>query len=718
MTGLRMRSATVLIPAAALAVVALALGVAWADLAPDERQTLGALMTPPRIGLFALFAVVLAAVLGLVAYRLWAPASAAARRMAETAGLVAHGNPAYRLPPDDLPTPELRAVADAVNALAAERSKLLEDVATTVAEANARVEEERKRLAALVAELEQSVLVCNREGRVLLYNAAAEALFVTAQASGASERLGLGRSVFGIIDRAVIQHALEAMECQGARDERESTHFVTATAEGRLLRVRVGPVPGAGEAPAGGRELAGYVLLLADVTENVDADTKRVALFQGLVEQTRAALANIRAAIENLTEHPAMTDARRAQFGAIIRDEAVRLSERLHHVTAEVSEGLRAGWPLEEMRGEDLLTLVRSRIARRAGLAARLEAVAPALWLRVDSFSLAQGLSYVARRLKDEYGVREVRVALTQAAGHAQLDVLWQGPPMSSETAFAWQSEPFTEGGEDSGLTLAQVVERHGGEAWYQRDVPTQTAYFRLLLPLAGASGVQRARSAVPSRPEFYDFDLFRRSPATDALDDRALGDLAYTVFDTETTGLNPAEGDEIIAIGAVRIVNGRLLHGETFESLVDPRRSLGAASAAVHGITPEMLRGQPSIETVLPRFRRFVEDTVLVGHNAAFDMRFLQRNEPRTGIRFEQPVLDTLLLSAVVHPAQPSHSLEEIAAQVGVPVVGRHTALGDALLTAEVFLRLLPLLAARGIRTLAQARAAAEKTYYARLEY
>jgi DNA polymerase-3 subunit epsilon len=86
--------------------------------------------------------------------------------------------------------------------------------------------------------------------------------------------------------------------------------------------------------------------------------------------------------------------------------------------------------------------------------------------------------------------------------------------------------------------------------------------------------------------------------------------------------------------------------------------------------------------------------------------------------MRFEQPVLDTLLLSAVVHPNQESHQLETIAERFGVTVVGRHTALGDAMVTAEVFLKLVPLLAERGIHTLGQAREAAEKTYYARIKY
>jgi len=699
-------------PAAALAVLAAGAGLLWSDLDAPARDALAGLLTPPRIGLLVLAGLALGGGLALIGYRRFAAAVAPARRLAEEVRLIAQGNAAHRVAPSG--APEARLLADAVNELAEARSALAADVAATVADANARVEAERRRLAALVAELDQSVLVCNREGRILLYNAAAQRLL----GGGDASLLGLGRSVFGIVDRNLILHAVEAMERQLERAEREGAHFVTATGEGRLLRVQAAPVPeqAAGEPAAGG--LAGYVLLLADVTESVDTEAQRVALFQGLVEGTRAGLANIRAASENLAAHPGMEEGRRARFAAIIQDEAVRLSELVHRTARDASERLKVRWPLEAMRGEDLLTLARSRIERHAGLATKLESVDPDLWLRVDSFSLAQGLGYLARRLCDEFAVREVRFRLMPVGAHAQLDLLWRGAPLGTETAFAWQNDPFTLGGEASPLSLAQVIERHGGETWYQRDLPAQLAYFRLLLPLAEARQGGVARAAAASRPEFYDFDLFRRSPASDALDERPLAELAYTVFDTETTGLNPAEGDEIIAFGAVRIVNARLLAGETFEALVDPQRSLPEASVAVHGITRDMLAGQPTIETVLPRFRRFVEDTVLVGHNAAFDMRFLQLKEAQTGVRFEQPVLDTLLLSAVAHPEQPSHSLEEIAARLGVEVVGRHTALGDALVTGEVFLRLLPLLSERGLRTLGDARAAAEKTYYARLKY
>jgi DNA polymerase-3 subunit epsilon len=129
------------------------------------------------------------------------------------------------------------------------------------------------------------------------------------------------------------------------------------------------------------------------------------------------------------------------------------------------------------------------------------------------------------------------------------------------------------------------------------------------------------------------------------------------------------------------------------------------------------MLRGQPTIDEVLPAFAHFAEDTVLVGHNVSFDLAFLRVKEAQTGVAFTQPVLDTLLLSAVVHPAHEEHTMEMIADRLGVDVVGRHSALGDALLTANIFIRLLPLLQSQGIRTVGQAREAARHTYYARLD-
>lgn len=219
------------------------------------------------------------------------------------------------------------------------------------------------------------------------------------------------------------------------------------------------------------------------------------------------------------------------------------------------------------------------------------------------------------------------------------------------------------------------------------------------------------------SRPVFYEFDLFHNR-ASDELGEEPLHRLTYVAFDTETTGLEPTRGDEIIQLGAVRIVNGKIIPGEIIDQLIDPQRSIPEASMAIHGITPKMVANQPTIGQVLPHFHRFAEGAVLVAHNAAFDMRCLQLKETQAGVKFDNPVLDTLLLSSIIHPHQQSHSLDELAARLNLTNIGRHTALGDAIVTAEVLLKMIPLLNARGIMTLNDAMQASTRSPYARVNY
>jgi DNA polymerase-3 subunit epsilon len=120
----------------------------------------------------------------------------------------------------------------------------------------------------------------------------------------------------------------------------------------------------------------------------------------------------------------------------------------------------------------------------------------------------------------------------------------------------------------------------------------------------------------------------------------------------------------------------------------------------------------------VLSFFHRFAQNSVLIAHNAAFDMLMLQMKEKETGIRFINPVLDTMHLSAILHPAHSDHSLDTIAQRLGVTLTKRHDALGDAIATGEVFLKMIPLLNEKGIFTLKDALTASQRTYYARLKY
>jgi len=254
-----------------------------------------------------------------------------------------------------------------------------------------------------------------------------------------------------------------------------------------------------------------------------------------------------------------------------------------------------------------------------------------------------------------------MQVRLGRSEIHGQLDLCWTLQNNEKVTTLNCENDSIRLGGEKSSLTIQDVVERHNGAFWFEHEAEGNQALFRFLIPVAKPQEHQDASAlmAEESRPEFYDFDLFQASEHTRSLEDCKLTELSYTIFDTETTGLDPAGGDEIIQVGAIRIVNGKLLQQESFDQLVDPKRSIPTATIPIHGIQPEMVEGQPVIEEVLPAFHAFVGDTVLVAHNAAFDMRCLQVKEIATGVVFNQPVLDTLLLSAVVHPNQESHALE-----------------------------------------------------------
>ncbi len=701
--GLRGRGGLLLVVAVGYVVVAcgtLAILVR-SQLGPTQRESLGAALggqtaTLALGGLTALAGLVVILALAIGRY----PATAS--RMAADTRILLAANPDHRL--DQSGPAELRELAAAVNDLAERRRVAEREVAQEVTAARSEVEQERNRLAALMADLDVAVLVCSLGGRVLLYNAAARSLLADDPA------LGLGRSVFGIVDWGLVTHALDRI-----RDGSAQAQVSTALTDGRMLHVRLTPVRDTTDGVGDVGEVTGFVLVLEDLTRRQETSGRRDALLRELIETTRASLASIRAAVETVLDYPDMDPNERTEFVGIARQESHRLGGQVEEWVAESAAHVGADWLLTDIQVEDLLTVLGREVEREDGVATSVEPGSAELWVRVDSHAIARATVHLVARLHDHCAVRELTLSVTRAGRHAGLDVRWTGHPPDADVFRTWLAEPLTGG---VAATVQEVVERHDAEIW-SSDGADGSAYVRLLLPLTEAA----ARPGEPtirdsdSRLELYDFDLFDLPEASLAWQDRRLSDLAYTVFDTETTGFEAAEGDEIVSLGAVRLVNGRLLRHETFDRLVDPRRSVPARSVAVHGITAGMLRGQPTLDVVLPLFSRFAEDTVLVGHNVGFDMGFLRLKEVQTGVSFTQPVLDTLLLDAALHPDHQGHSLEALAARLGVAVVGRHTALGDAMVTGEVFVRLLPLLQERGFRTLGETLAASRATYQARLD-
>ena len=691
----------------------------WQQLSATETQIVLKIIKDRFIYVFGLIFVLLAG-LGFILDAIFNNYIIPINKLTEDITLINSVNPSHRINVEG--SKEIMRLVNAINEGANRLEDLRANVEQKIQMAKADLEEEKNLLAAFMAELPEGVLICNAEGRILFYNKRAKE-FLEGQSDndsniGKSGRyIGLGRSVFGVIDKSVIVHALDEIAEKLRREEINiAVYFVIVGKESNLLRVEAVPILNLQ------RQFTGFIMILYDITQQLQVDSRVDFLLKNLSRGIRASVASIRAAIEAIMEYPHMGEEQLAKFNKIIHKESLALGVILDNAAIDYSSHVKTEWPLVKMPAKDLVESIAKRADNLLDIKISAGTDYSEEWVRVDSYSIITAIIFILNQLRNEMGARNFSCTLGKKGRFVNIDLLWEGSSIKMETLKKWDEQPLIVENEGIPLTLKEVVGHHEAEIWSYscRDADNQS-YLRICLPEVEAveSDTIRTMTIIPeSRPEFYDFDLFNQPGQTPELDDQPLTSLTYTVFDTETTGLDTRGGDEIIAIGAVRVVNGRILHEEIFDQLIDPKRHVPIESIKIHGIQPEMLQGQPLIDQILPLFHRFSEETILVAHNAAFDMRMLELKENQTGIKFINPVLDTLLLAAVVHPAQDNHNLEAITKRLGISIVGRHTALGDALATAEVFLKFIPLLAQQGIHTLKEARLASKKTMYARLKY
>lgn len=191
---------------------------------------------------------------------------------------------------------------------------------------------------------------------------------------------------------------------------------------------------------------------------------------------------------------------------------------------------------------------------------------------------------------------------------------------------------------------------------------------------------------------------------AADTLNFTPLNALEAVVLDTETTGLD-ASSDRLVQIGAV-ILRGGEVHGEDcFETLVDPGLPIPPASTAIHGIEDKDVAGAPGPREALEGLIGFIGGRPVIGFSIAFDLQVLSREAAAAGLDWPQlRALDVRPLAQAATPPLADYSLDTLTAWAGIENAGRHSAMGDAQATAELFLHLLPLLRERKIRTLAEA--------------
>ena len=640
------------------------------------------------------------------------------RKITEQISLVNPTNPSHRFQIEG--AQEIHRLCERLNEGAAQYESLLSDITGRVNTARAQSEEEKNILAAIMSELPEGVIVCNPEGKILLYNNRAK-LLLTETGNGSTDKpmryVGLGRSITEVFNENLIRHSIDQITKKLERDEPDVvSYFVSPGAEESLLRVEAVPVL------THTRQYSGYILILYDITQQLESQNHLNLTLQSFTRGIRASFAGIRSAIETILDYPDMDETRLETLKKIIHQESSNIGDILELDPTLSSHPLFNQWPLVRVSVPELLEIVEARCRDSLNLKIRMENISSEHYVNVDRSSFLLALLFIIQQVKTTTGVTELTCRLTQLRRFVGLDLLWTGHPIKADSLRIWEAQPLVFENEGLSLTLREVVDHHNGEVGLYASRRLQdTSYVRFFLPVVYLVRPEKSRSLTilpDSRPEFYDFDMFLQAGQNPELENRRLSDLTYTVFDLETTGLNPNEGDEIISVGAIRMVNGRLLQDDRFEQLIDPQRSVPWESVKIHGIHPEMLKAKPKIQEVLPMFYEFAKGTILVAHNAAFDMRFLQLKEEQTGVKFVNPVLDTLLLSAVVHPSHEDHNLEAIARRLGVQILARHTAIGDAIATGEMYLKFLPLLAQQQIFTLKEALAASRKTFYARQKF
>ncbi|WP_311063978.1 3'-5' exonuclease [Halomonas sp. DWK9] len=562
--------------------------------------------------------------------------------------------------------PDLRRVS---NSWRADRSRL----ATAHAEGARSASRIRQELETLLQVLETPLLLCDRHRRVMLFNQAAEHFFV------GNTGLGLGKRLDALLPTTSLANAMAQLPEDGSPRE------MLAPCGQRWLKVVIRRVPGSEHET---------LVTCSDATNiwnnemGVRAELNQLL---PLLRQHSASLSSAADALQQLSPSSQSIELR-ARLEHVVHDESHALNKYVAEVGTLLDDLQYHGERLRPIWSNDFWQSLDERLDPAHRL---ITPIGVPAWFKGDAPALIELFDSLVNHLRCYLPSSGFEGEITLNQKRAYVDLIWQGSPVPEGELTLWREHPLTT--LPLSPSVADILRQHATDIWSVADADKRHA--RLRLPLPTIAQAQSPKEPTPPRPEFHDFGIALLPAPDEALAGRQLRCLDIVAFDTETTGLELRRGDTVISLGACRIVNGRLLASDAFDHFVDPKRPIPAASTVIHGITDADVVGADSLGTVLKLFRDYVGDAVLLAHNAAFDMLAISGES----VLFEMPVLDTLLISKALDEALDGHDLDTLAKRFDLhfPPGTRHTALGDARVTAELWLALLPRLEARGIDTL-----------------
>ncbi|MBX9635894.1 MAG: exonuclease, partial [Magnetospirillum sp.] len=470
------------------------------------------------------------------------------KRMATDVRAIAHGGTRAGIDPERYAI--LSPLPESVNSLTTRLAAARKELSEGLAGATAKAEETASRLAAILNDLHEGVVVCNLRHQVVLYNSVAMDMLAEAG------QLGLSRSLFETVARDPVIHMLEMLTHRVEMAGR-GTPFLAGTADGRmLLQARMTLIRGTeGDA-------TGYVITMVDAGPQVAALARRDALLREVVEGLESPLLRLRIAADN---------------PAIVAREAENISLAIQKVTEGYKHALTGWWPMADLHSGDFFGLVARRFEADA---LKVSVTGLPVWLHADSHSLALSVEALIRQIAERFGLEEVDLAAESTEDEAWVNIGWAGGTAAKPALEAWLSKPLSLLGN---MTIRDVLIHHAGDA-FRQEHRSGRSWLRLPMRKGLEVHFQPKPNLLPTRPEFYDLALLDNARDIGEMGRLPLRSITFVVFDTETTGLQPSQGDQIVQIGAVRVVNGRILSGESFNRIVNPGRPIPPESIRFHG--------------------------------------------------------------------------------------------------------------------------------------
>ena len=408
----------------------------WQQLLPDE-QTLLLGIFKRNFGYIFIATLLLLAGLGFALVWVFRFHILPMDKLAEECTLINSVNPSHRIHPKG--SRGIARLAKVINEWAEHFENSQNNIKKRIEQAKSDSEEEKNILAAIMAELSEGVLICNREGRILLYNKRAKRFLISDEAAGGNESgrfIGLGRSVFSIIDKNLIVHAIDEISDKLKRKATDVvSYFVVADNQDRLLRVEAAPILD------NHKEFKGFILTLHDITQQLESDSRIDSLLQTLRRGIRGSLASVRAAIEAIREFPDMDRFQLDIFRKIIHKESITIGNIVEKVASNSAYRTRTRWPLVQMKAKDMLDVIKRKTRERLDIQLNIEKCGEDIRIQVDSYSIVLATLFLLNKLRKETKAKKFDCIFERKGQFINLDLLWHGSPVKIEILKKWDEQ-------------------------------------------------------------------------------------------------------------------------------------------------------------------------------------------------------------------------------------------------------------------------------------